>query len=203
MSEAEISVSPSAETKVETKAEIPSTGTTQPEVKTEPLVPEVLTFETFKDLLPEGTTLEAASSDPHLKSFVDLMNDGKLSPKDRATELYKLQGEVLKAVSEKGAKDFEDTKAKWLEQTQKDPELTSVKLEPMLSDIAKVIDKYGSAEVREVLDYSGLGNHPALIKMLHKISRDLNEPGADTIPVRPAVPARTHAEILYPNQGKQ
>lgn len=156
-----------------------------------------LSLDDFKEI--EG--FDAA--DPHTKSYIELMNDAALSPKDRATKLLELQREVMKAHSEKGDKAVIQMQEKWQADTAADPEFANGKLEPALNGISKLLDRFGTAETRQAFDYTGAGNNPHVVKFLHKMSLILNEPGIDPSRINPAATPRDPATILYPNQGKK
>jgi hypothetical protein len=39
------------------------------------------------------------------------------------------------------------------------------------------MDAYGSYELRQLLDETGLGNHPLIIRLFHNLSKTLKEDG--------------------------
>lgn len=160
---------------------------------------EVLTVDHFKDLLPKDNP--EAAKDPHFVKFLETMNDAKLSPGDRATSLYKLQSEVLQAISEKSAADFAKMNEDWQKQVSEDKEIGGANLQGSLAAVGKLVDKYGSPELRDAMDLTGAGNHPAFVKMMVKIAKDLNEPGPDTVPVTPAS-TQSLADRLFPKTAK-
>ena len=158
-------------------------------------VVEPLKVEDFKDV----AGFDAA--DPHLKSYVDTMNDQALSPKERATKLLELQKAVVDGLSEKGNQAFMKMNEDWAAQTRADPEFANGKLEPALGGISKLVNRFGGPETREAFDLTGAGNHPAIIKFLHKMSAILNEPGPDPQKVIPPVAPKDRASVMFPNQG--
>jgi len=164
--------------------------------KTEPVAvepPVVLTAEHFKDLIPAGTDV---SKDAHFTKFLETMNDSKLSAGDRATALYKLQGEVLTSLAEKQAADFTKMNDEWREKVFADPVYGGTKLAETTAAIGKLVDKYGDAELRDAMDLTGAGNHPAFVRMMAKIAKDMNEPTLNNTPVTPASQASI-AEVIY------
>lgn len=60
----------------------------------------------------------------------------------------------------------------WKEETKKDH---GAGLSEVLSFAAKAIDKFGSPRLREVLDETGLGNHPELVKIFSRIGKAVSE----------------------------
>lgn len=155
-----------------------------------------LTIDDFKGL--EGFTPD----DPSLKSYVDLMNDPALSAKDRSIKLLELQKQVVSGLSEKSTQAFIKLNEDWVNETKSDPEFAGDKLQPALGNISKLLTRFGDDKVKQAFDYTGAGNHPAIVKFLHNISKVLNEPGADPTKVVPPARARTREEILYPSGDK-
>jgi hypothetical protein len=52
----------------------------------------------------------------------------------------------------------------WVNQVKTDKEIGGDALEQNLSHARKAIEVFGSPELKELLDATGLGNHPAIIK---------------------------------------
>lgn len=157
--------------------------------------PEPLTLEALK--FPEGLTVDEDMS----KSFLEVMNDAALSPADRAQKLVDLQASLATKMAEETQKAWDTMQTEWQNQVRSDPEIGGDKLAPALGEIAKLVDKYGSSELRQVMDLTGAGNHPEVIKFLHKIAKDLGEGG----PVLGAPPRATAslADRLYPSMTKK
>lgn len=146
--------------------------------------------------LPEGFTLDESTS----KGFVELVNKHGI-PRDAAAELVKLQADFMKAASEKGDKQWTDLQEQWSNEVKADPEIGGDKLGPTTGAIAKVIDKYGTPELRTAFDLTGAGNNLHVIKFLAKIAKDLTEGSAPPNSMA-AGNQQTIAERMYPNQGK-
>lgn len=179
----------------ETPAAEPPKEGAEPPKKEEAPAPTALTFDDLKEI--EGLDAE----DPHVKSFIDLQNDTSLSPKERAMKLLNLQKEVMTAVSEKGTTAFTELQNKWQQEVLADPEFAGEKLAPALAQIGGLIDKFGTEETRQAFDYTGAGNHPAIVRFLHKISAHFAEPKSPATGGREPSGEKSRAEKLYPNQG--
>lgn len=175
----------------ETPAAEPPKEGAEPPKKEEAPAPTLVTAEDFKEI--EGFD----ANDPHVKQFIDLQNDPSLSPKDRAMKLLNLQKEVMAAVSEKGTTAFTELQNKWQQEVLADPEFAGEKLAPALAQIGGLIDKFGTEETRQAFDYTGAGNHPAIVRFLHKVSSVLNEPGPDPTRVDPPVLPKTRAQKMF------
>lgn len=156
---------------------------------------EPLTAESIK--LPEGFE----TNDEVTGKFLGILNNAELDPKGRAQQLIDLQAEVMKAASERGHELWRETQDKWANEVKADPELGGDKLGPKLAGVTKLIDAYGSNELRDVLDLTGAGNNIHVVRFLSKIADQLVTEGGPVVG-RPADVARDPASVLYPNQGK-
>lgn len=139
--------------------------------------------------------------DPALAGqFSELVNKFGI-PRDAVAGLVALQEQTMKAASEAGSAQWNELQETWRAEVSKDAEIGGEKLQPTLGSISKLLDRYGSPEVRAAFDLTGAGNNPQVIKFLAKVAKDLGEPGP--ISGQPGSPPRSAAEILFPNQGKQ
>lgn len=164
--------------------------------KDEPAAHVPLTADTLK--LPDGFEVQ-----PELQTeFLALANELKFSP-EVANKLVALQAKANAMASEKGAEAFASMQKQWQDQVRADPVIGGANLEPTLAGINKLINAYGDQEVREVFHVTGAGNSLPMLRMLAKISKELNE--ATPISGQPAgsVSAGGLADKLYPTQGTQ
>lgn len=154
--------------------------------------PEPLTADAVK--MPEGFEVDEAS----MTKFLDVMNNAEMTPAERAQALVDLQAEVMNAASERGSQLWQQTQDQWRQEAEKE---FGTELQPMLGNIKQLIDDYGDDEFREVMDTTGAGNHPSMIRFLNKLAKERSAEGAPAAG-SPGTAGRTAAEILYPSQGK-
>lgn len=95
---------------------------------------------------------------------------------------------------------IETAKTTWAEASTADSEFGGEQLNQNVATAKRALDTYGSDNLRGLLNETGLGNHPEVIRMLWKVGQTLNEDG-----VVPGVPARgaemDTAKRLFPNQN--
>lgn len=165
--------------------------------KTEPTEFTPLTAEDI--VIPEGFEVD----EPLRDEFLGLANEAKL-PKETVGKLIALQAKANEAASERVSRAWEETQEQWREQAKSDPVIGGDKLDGVLSSVGKVIDAYGKTltpeaetEFRQVMDMTGAGNHPAVIKFIHSLAKQLDEGG----PVLGSVsaPAANAADLIYNN----
>lgn len=66
----------------------------------------------------------------------------------------------------------------WLDAAKADPEIGGENHDAAMTAVAKAFDHYGIKKgegVRQLLDESGLGNHPDLVRFMARVGRDLAE----------------------------
>lgn len=140
---------------------------------TEPAAPVAVEPFVVTDIqLPEGTEI----SPGNMESFVGFMNDAALSPLERAQKLVDLQvqmGQEAQTASETFWNTTQDT---WREEVRALPEIGGVNTDKTLADIKAGLNKVGATtETYAALSMTGAGNHPEIIKVLHKLTAPLVE----------------------------
>lgn len=130
--------------------------------------------------VPEGSTFDAeafSAVEPTLRE-INLSNDQA----QKLVDAY--AGKVMPALT-KRANDAilnkaADQRKEWADAFEKDPDIGGAKKGDTLSAAARVFDHYGLKKgegLRLLLDESGLGNHPDLIRVFAKIGADMAEGG--------------------------
>lgn len=154
--------------------------------KTEtPVVPESYEF-----AMPEGVELDTTARDEFSAVAKELKLDQATAQKvaDVGIKMAQRQKEV-----------FETTKAAWAEQSRTDKEIGGDKFDQNMAVALKTLNAFGSPELKDVLNASGLGNHPAVIKLLVKAGKAISEDGFVT--GSPKGPETDMAKKLFPNMN--
>lgn len=146
--------------------------------------------------IPDDMEVDEAARD----SFLKLANENKL-PKAVVEQLVELQTGLARQASDRASQLVEQMQADWRKETEADPEIGGDKLEGVLSTIGKAIDQYGDDSLREAMEMTGAGNHPAVIRFVHKLASQLVETSGP-VPGNASPGQQTAAQILFPNQGK-
>lgn len=141
----------------------------------------------YKFDMPEGVTLDEGD----LAKFTDIAKELKL-PADAAKKFVDLAAQREIARAEAFAKQVED----WGTQVKADPELGKSE---NLAIAKKTIDTFGTPELRDLLNSSGMGNHPEVIRMALKIGKSISEDTFVAGRTGGNAPPSDHASILYGN----
>lgn len=119
-------------------------------------------YEAFK--LPEGFT-----PTPELDTFGTLAKEFNLS-QENAQKLVDLYSEARKKESD----GFNATVEEWKKACATDKEFGGAKYEENMAAVGKLMRQYGSPEALAMLD-SGVGSHPAIVRMMFKIAMAMKE----------------------------
>lgn len=146
---------------------------------------------------PEGIEVDEGVRD----LFLDVLNDQELSPADRAQALVDLHVQMSQATSETSSQAWADLQESWQNEVRNDPDIGGHKLEGHLSNIGKVLDQYGTPELRAVMDQTGAGNNIHVVKFLANLAKDVTE-GSYAQGMAAPVSEMSAAERMFPSMAK-
>jgi hypothetical protein len=176
-------------TLVEQGAEATATADNPPAAESEPAAQVAAEYEAFS--LPEGVTAD----EEVLGEFKATAKELGLS-QEGAQKLVELQSKV--ALKQQEA--MRHMKTQWAEAAKTDKEFGGEALNENLSVAKKALDAFASPDLRALLNESGLGNHPEVIRHFIRVGKAISEDGrvvSGTKAVTPSDPARR----LFPNHS--
>ncbi len=117
-----------------------------------------------------------------LDAFTDRAKDMSLS-QEQYQALIDYDIERGNAAVEQLSTAYDERVNSWAEEVQNDKELGGEKLTENLGVAKKVLDGYGSEGFQKLLDKPtaenpdglGLGNHPEMIRFLHRVGKSIND----------------------------
>lgn len=123
---------------------------------------------------------------------------------DQANKLMPVAGEFAKKIIAERDQQFLSTIAtqrkEWLDTAQADPEIGGKNWDASLSGAAKALDTLGfpkGSPLRGLLDDSGLGNHPEMIRAWAKVGKAIGEDSDFVRSEHNAPVKKTDAELFY------
>lgn len=138
--------------------------------------------EKYELTAPEGSTFDAEAFEavePVLREL-GLSNDQAQKLVDGYAE--KIVPQLMERANTAVLQRAADTRREWADAFAADPEIGGPNKERTIADAARAFDHYGLKKgegVRQLLDESGLGNHPDLIRFVARVGRDLDEASFD------------------------
>lgn len=102
---------------------------------------------------------------------------------------------VLPKLGEVAQTRLAQARTEWHEAAKKDPTIGGESFETNLAIANKAFNSFGDDELRSILETSGLGNHPAMLRLFHKIGSQISE---DSL-VTGGRPARGQEDLSDPS----
>lgn len=180
----DVTQQPSTTPETETSSTPPTTTPDPSLVNQQPPAPEAPAFtplEVSALTLPEGLTF----ADEDMNNFLAIINNQGITHAERAQALIDLQANLTTKSSEAGSQAWNDQQQAWQNEVQNDPELGGANLETTLANVGRVMDKFGTPEIRSAFDQTGAGNHPQIVRFLNELGKQFMEatpaaPGSPT-----------------------
>lgn len=153
--------------------------------------------EEYQDFtLPDGVTLD----DTKLADFKEFAKTNNLSQEQAQAAIDK----HVQAVQEAAKAPYElwaQTQKEWTDAVKADPDIGGAKFQENIGHAARAVDQFGGSALREALNFTGAGNHPAVIKAFVTIGKHLAE-GTFVSPNNAATP-KSAEEVFYPTMTKK
>ncbi|HFS7450611.1 TPA: peptidase [Enterobacter roggenkampii] len=120
----------------------------------------------------EGVELDTEA----LKDFEPVARDLNLT-NEQAQKLVDAYPKILAGVQQRQAEAWQAQTEQWAADVKADKEIGGDKLTANLSAAQRALDLFGTPELKEYLNTTGLGNHPDLVKTFVKIGKAMSEDG--------------------------
>lgn len=131
--------------------------------------------EAYEDFtLPEGMEMDSAS----LEKASELFKGANLN-QEQAQQFVDLMAEKVAADAQAAEEQHKATVQQWLSDAKGDSDMGGAKWAATETAALKAMDKFGSPELKEFMNTTGLGNHPEMIRMLARVGQTTSEPGLD------------------------
>lgn len=158
----------------------------KPEDKKSEGAPEAYDF-----TAPEGVELD----DQSVAAFADVAKELNLSQESAQKILEK----VSPVMAQRQAAAFENVKTEWATASKGDAEFGGDKLPENLAVAKSAMDKFATPELKTLLEESGMGNHPEVIRLMYRVGKAISQ---DTFVAGDSVKAnKGDARNLYAASG--
>ena len=124
-------------------------------------------YEAFKN--PEGLELDPGALD----SFSEVAKELNLSQDDA----QKVIDKVSPVMAAKQQEVLTGLKTQWVKDTSSDKEFGGDKLTENLGMAKRALDTFGTPELTTLLNETGLGNHPEVIRAFYRAGKAISEDG--------------------------
>jgi antitoxin component HigA of HigAB toxin-antitoxin module len=138
---------------------------------------------------PEGSQLDATV----MEQFGDVARELNL-PQDKAQLLI---DKVAPVIAQRQAEQVETMRTEWATQATADKEFGGDKLPENLAVAQKAMTAFATPELTKLLNDTGLGNHPEVIRFMVRAGKAMSEDSVVTGGVPGATTQRSAADVLY------
>lgn len=138
------------------------------EKKEEEAKPEVP--EKYELTMPEGVELDAALLDKATPVFQEL---GLTN--EQVNKLGTMFAEHQSTMQEQYVNDWAKQQEDWINGLKSDQDFGGSKFDANVSVAKQAIERFADDETKQFLNETGMGNHPALIKMMNRIGKAIAE----------------------------
>lgn len=126
--------------------------------------------------------------------------------KKLAPAVLKVQEKVIEQLNN----NHSAMKADWEKQVREDKDIGGAKLDETMGRVARALDKFGAQSVKDkdgketnefrlLLNDTGLGNHPVMVRMFNEIGKLVGEDDTLIRPDTSPAAKQDRLEVLYPN----
>lgn len=150
--------------------------------------------EKYEFKLPEGVEVDAEV----MGKLEGIAKELNLS-QEAAQKFADLGPELLQKWGKTQTEAIQKTQGEWLEATKTDKEFGGEKIDANIAVAKKALDTFGTPALAKLLNDTGLGNHPEVIRAFYRAGKAISE---DRHVSGGAAPSgrKDAASVLYPNQ---
>lgn len=150
----------------------------------------------FELKLPEGSNLDAS----YLEQTKALAKELGLS-QEAAQKLVERDSGLMSSAHERNMAKVRENTEQWARDAQADKEIGGNNFQSSVTDAKTALDKFGTPEFKNLLNQSGVGNHPELIRLLSRVGKAMREDKMVTTSSQPARAQKSFAEAFYPSMS--
>lgn len=146
--------------------------------------------------LPEGMEVDQELMETAQETFKELN-----LTQEQAQKLVSMQADALKKEYDAQRDAWSQTMEDWQKSSKDDKEFGGKEFDANVAVAKEAVKAYGTDEFKEMLNMTGVGNHPEMVRFLYRVGKtikddEMHQGNRDT--TVPKDPAR----ILYPSMQK-
>lgn len=153
--------------------------------------------EKYKLAPPEGFELEPETT----AAFEGVARELNLT-NDQANKLVPLGAQLVAKVQAQQAEVHQQQVTKWADEAKADKEYGGEKFDASLAVALKARDRFATPELKTLMDQTGLGNHPEMVRLFHRIGTAIAD---DSFVQAPAADGaqKSAASVLFDHPSSQ
>lgn len=152
--------------------------------------------EKYEFKLPEGAQVDEAL----LGKFTPLAKELNLSQEgaQKLVDLYaEAQGQAMKTVTG----HWDNLNKEWQGKVNSDKEYGGADLDKNVAIAKLAIDKFGTPELKDALNLTGVGNHPEVVRFFYRVGKAISDDKFDTGNGKTNSAPEDKAKLLFPSMN--
>lgn len=150
--------------------------------------------ESYADFaMPEGVELDSEL----LAEATPIFKEIGLS-QEQAQKLVDLEAKRVQAAQQRQVDSFNQLKQDWLDQSKTDNEIGGEMFEESVADARLFLEKFGTPELKTLLNDYGVGNNPEFIRAFARAGKLLKEDSPANTGVAHSAEQKSRVDVLYP-----
>lgn len=127
--------------------------------------------EKYEDfIVPEGVELDKAL----MEEFVPIAKEANLT-QEQAQKLADIYTKKMQASAEGQQEAWTEIRKGWVSEFKADKEIGGARVDETVTTAKHAMKEFGSPELTEALNMSGLGDHPAVIRFMYRVGKAIGE----------------------------
>ncbi len=94
---------------------------------------------------------------------------------EQAQKIVDAQAKSAQEFVDKQYETFANIKEGWADEVKADKEIGGADYQEKVSDAVKALGRFGSDGLRTLLEETGIGNHPEMVRLFYTISKEIKE----------------------------
>lgn len=148
--------------------------------------------EKYELTVPEGFQLEPETT----AEFEAIAREFDLD-NDQANKLIPLGAKLAQRIEAKQAETHQAQVAQWADAVRNDKELGGEHFETTVTTAKKALDRFGTPELKQLMDTSGFGNHPEIVRAFHRIGLAIADDKFVNAPSGAGSAPKSAASVLF------
>jgi hypothetical protein len=148
--------------------------------------------------LPEGSSLDAT----YLEKTKAMAKDLGLT-QEAAQKLVERDNAMMAGFVEQHQVKWNEQVVQWEGAVKSDKEIGGANFQSSVHDARTALDKFGTPEFKNMLNQSGYGNHPELIRLLSRVGKAMREDKMVTTSSQPSRTYKSFADAFYPSMANK
>ena len=148
--------------------------------------------EKYELTVPEGFQLEPETT----AEFEAIAREFDLD-NDQANKLVPLGVKLAQRIQTQQAEAHQTQVAQWADAVRNDKEMGGANFDATVNTAKKALDRFGTPELKTLMDTSGFGNHPEIVRAFHRIGLAIADDKFVNAPSGGGTSGKSAASVLF------